>query len=353
MKSRLNLIAAALVVLLGSMVWVVEDRSAVITAAALPMAAAPTAAVETFVPAAQAAPAVAAAPAPAVVPVSPPVAPVPAPNEPAPTVSINASGGATYVARYGDTISELANALLGADSKAHRDAVVAANASLQANPDRVLTGQPYSIGSSPAAIAADVDDQQRDAAPAASATDAGAGEAKGVSAAEPTSVETPAQDAIPASAASGPKLRYTAQPGDTVRGLAADFLGGDTKLNRDAIIDDNASLQQNPDHMVAGKSYRIDVPNGLSADPTATQAKVPTKQPDADEAVRLSSGRALRYTATSGDTVSKLALKLLGSDTAANRDLIIQSNPSLKANPDQLTAGQMYWIPAPTADSTK
>lgn len=350
MKSRLNLIAAALVVLLGSMVWVVEDRSAVITATALPMAAAPTA-VETFVPAAQAAPAFAVAPAPTVVPATAAVAPVPAPSKPAPTVSINASGGATYVARYGDTISQLAIALLGADSKAHRDALVAANGSLQANPDRVLTGQPYSIGSSPAEVAGDVDDQQRDAAPAASATDAVVGQTKGVSTAEPKSVEKPAQDAIPAAAASGPKLRYTAQAGDTVRGLAADLLGGDTKLNRDAIIADNASLQQNPDHMVAGKSYRIDVPNGLSADPTATQPKVPTTQPDADEAVRLSSGRALRYTATSGDTVSKLALKLLGSDTAANRDLIIQSNPSLKADPDQLTAGQTYWIPAPTADS--
>ena len=77
-------------------------------------------------------------------------------------------------------------------------------------------------------------------------------------------------------------------------------------------------------------------------------AKVPTTQPDADEAARLSVGRSLRYTAAAGDTVSKLALKLLGSDTAANRDLIIQSNPSLKADPDQLTAGRTYWIPAPT-----
>ncbi|MDQ3440130.1 MAG: LysM domain-containing protein [Planctomycetota bacterium] len=352
MKSRLNLIAAALVVLLGSMVWVVQDHAAVGTVAALPMAAAPTAPVVGFVPAADAAPALAAAAVPAVVPVAAAVAAAPAQSERTPMVSIDASGGTTYVARDGDTISQLAIALLGADSKANRDAIVAANGSLQSNPDRVLTGQAYSIASSATAVAGDVDDQQRDAAPAATATAIAGGAPKRAPAMEPASAEKPDQNAIPAAAA-GPKLRYTAQAGDTVRNLAADLLGGDTKLNRDAIIESNASLQKNPDHVVAGKSYRIEVPNGLSADPTATRATVPTTQPDADEAARLSVGRSLRYTATSGDTVSKLAFKLLGSDTAANRDLIIQSNPSLKANPDQLTAGQTYWIPAPTAEPAR
>ena len=51
------------------------------------------------------------------------------------------------------------------------------------------------------------------------------------------------------------------------------------------------------------------------------------------------------------DTVSKLAVVLLGSDTPENRDLIIKSNPSLRQNPDHLVAGQTYWIDAPTADA--
>jgi len=351
MKSRLSLIAAALVILLGSMVWVVQDRATGAAVATLPMAATPTASVVGFVPAAEAPAGFAAAPTPAIAPVTTAIAAVPIQRERAPMVSIDASGGATYVARGGDTISQLAIALLGTDSKANRDAIVAANVSLWSNPDRVFTGQAYSIASTAAAMPGDIDDQQRDAAPAANVGGA-IKPGPGVEAAS-ASAEKPDRNAIPAAATIGPKLRYTAQTGDTVRGLAADFLGGDTKFNRDAIIESNASLRQNPDRIVAGRSYRIDVPNGLSAEPTAAPSKVPTTQPDADEAARLSVGRSLRYTALSGDTVSKLALKLLGSDTPANRDLIIQSNPSLKVDPDQLTAGHTYWIPAPTADTGK
>ena len=59
-------------------------------------------------------------------------------------------------------------------------------------------------------------------------------------------------------------------------------------------------------------------------------------------------GRVLRYTAQAGDTVSKLATVLLGSDTKANRQAIIDNNRSLKQDPDHLVAGQTYWISAPT-----
>ncbi|MBA3269239.1 MAG: LysM peptidoglycan-binding domain-containing protein [Acidobacteria bacterium] len=349
MKSRLTLIFAALVILLGAMVWVVQDRS---TAASL-MAATPAAPAEPVQPAPAAEPAVSATPvpasiappAPAVVPVAPPAPAVPQ-AESAPTVRINRLGHATYVARDGDTVSQLAIALLGSDSKDHRDAVIAANPSLQADPDRVLTGQPYSIASSAAPAAVDADDQQRDAAPAvASAVVASSSEAAR------TLHPTPEVNAKAAAVvAPGPKLKYTAQPGDTVRVLASDLLGGDTKQNRDAIIAGNPSLQKDPDHLVAGKNYTIVAPNGLAADPNAPQAKAPTTQPEADEVARLSVGRALRYTAKAGDTVSSLATALLGSDTPANRELIIKSNPSLKQDPDQLTAGQTYWIAAPTAD---
>jgi hypothetical protein len=49
--------------------------------------------------------------------------------------------------------------------------------------------------------------------------------------------------------------------------------------------------------------------------------------------------------------VSKLATVLLGSDTPANRDLIVSSNFSLKQDPDRLVAGVTYWIPAPVRDA--
>jgi hypothetical protein len=328
MKSRLTLIFAALVILLGAMAFLVQERPAVVPAAAMAtrsVVAAPTVAIPVS-PAFSETPA--AAPAPAVIP--PGAAPSPE-KQTAPLVSVDAAGDLNYVARDGDTVSQLAIALLGGDSKENRDAVISANSSLQSNPDRVLMGETYSI----AASSVQATDESSDRPLVA------------VTPVPPALATHPASEkATPE--ATGPKLKYTAQPGDSVAVLAGNLLGGDTKANRDSIIAGNASLKQDPDHLVAGKSYTITAPNGLAADPSAPQPKAPTSQPDADELARLSVGRTLRYTALPGDTVSKLAIALLGSDTPANRDLIVRSNPSLKQDPDHLVAGQTYWIGAPT-----
>lgn len=325
MKSRLSLIFATLTILLGAMVWVVNDRPGLVGV--------PVMAAEGPPAAGQAEPRA----IPAAAPVAAPQGKTP------PTVLVDASGDVSYVARAGDTVSQLAIALLGSDTKANRDAVIAANPSLQSNPDRVLAGQAYSADSSLDAL----DDQDQPGRVVSAVTNAVASPEEDAPAVEPTAggekVGKPA-------AADGPSLEYTAQPGDTVRGLAADLLGGDTKANRKGIVAENASLRQNPDHLVAGKSYTIVARNGLSADPDAPQADIPTTQPDADEAVKMSVGRMLGYTAKPGDTVSKLAVILLGSDTRANRDLIVRSNFTLKQNPDQLVAGVTYWIPAPVPE---
>lgn len=314
MKSRLSLIFAALVVLLGSMIWMVQDQSAIAPVPALAAeltVAAPAAIVSD----------VATAPA-----VSAPIATAPpvSQTQSLPAVHVDASGDVKYVARTGDTLSQLAVALLGSDSKEHRDAIIKANPSLESNPDLVLAGQTY--------LAPPV---------------AGLG-AKEAETNSRTVLDEKAKDKS-AGVASGPKLSYIAKPGDTVRGLAGHLLGGDTEAHRQSIIAGNVSLQRDPDHLVAGESYTIVAPNGLAADPTSPQAKSPTTQPDADDVVRGAS-RDLRYTALTGDTVSKLALVLLGSDTHANRDVIINSNPSLKHDPDHLVAGKTYWITAPTVE---
>jgi len=49
----------------------------------------------------------------------------------------------------------------------------------------------------------------------------------------------------------------------------------------------------------------------------------------------------------------RLATVLLGTDSPANRELIIKNNPVLKKDPDHLVAGQTYWIAAPVADAMK
>ena len=47
-----------------------------------------------------------------------------------------------------------------------------------------------------------------------------------------------------------------------------------------------------------------------------------------------------------GDTLSKIALRMMGSSSRANRTAIINANASLKSNPDRLVVGRTYVLPA-------
>lgn len=320
MKFRLTLIFAGFVLVLAAVtMWIARDRSTNLSPA---LASGPTIVV-------RAEPAVEPTTAPSVTETPP------APHKSAPMVQVDADGSIKYVARPGDTVSQLAIALLGSDSKERREAVIAANPSLQPNADLVLTGTTYSIVlPSRQEAAADAASARKDSADAPAASKA-------------TTTDKPA------TSADGPRLKYVAQEGDTVGVLAANLLGGDTKANRDSIIAGNIRLQNDPDHLVAGQTYTIVATNGLAANPNAPSVKAPTTQPDADEALKVGAGRKLRYTAQPGDSVSKLAVVLLGSDTPANRELIMKSNFGLKTDPDHLVAGQTYWITAPTADVSR
>lgn len=194
------------------MVWVVQDRSATRGLASPPELVALVAAPEGGQPVVAA-------------PVVAPMAPGPQAKGP-PTVRIGSSGDVQYVARPGDTVSQLAAALLGSGSKDSRDAVIAANPSLRSNPDRVLVGQTYSGG---AAAAQPPEDSGTDARPAeANASElqrndapdrkATADDRAGGTANPPSSDERLTQ-------AGGPRLKYTAQEGDTVSGLAFRSIG--------------------------------------------------------------------------------------------------------------------------------
>jgi phage tail protein X len=55
------------------------------------------------------------------------------------------------------------------------------------------------------------------------------------------------------------------------------------------------------------------------------------------------------YTVQSGDSLSKIASRLMGANTKANRDAIIRANPSLAANPDVVVVGKTYKIPVTSA----
>jgi hypothetical protein len=336
MKNKLNLALAALFLVTGLLVWVVaRDHTfslAMAETQATEAAAKPTVTIDLQQPATVAAPALAASQAFVPLPASPIAAPVT--QLPAQTLLERQPDGVVgdrkYVARPGDTLSDVAKTFFGSGAQTNQDAILVSNPSLQANPDRLLAGQTYII---PAGVASAV-------------------------ATPPSSVSASVLDAAttqPAVTGDAHQLRYSARPGDSVSVLAGALLGSNNAENRDAIIAANPSIQDNPDRIIVGKTYHIDMQPGqsLAAAPVAVGPVVanatPTTQPDADQLVAAGSGRELRYTAVAGDTVSTLAVALLGSDSKENEDAIVNSNASLKLNPDRVIAGQTYWIPAPDA----
>lgn len=104
-------------------------------------------------------------------------------------------------------------------------------------------------------------------------------------------------------------------------------------------------------HPQARPAPEIRIGPGTPREPAPAAPLTTTTPPPADaaefEPVRGVDPVAavLEYRAQSGDTVSRLAGRFLGSNTADNRRKIIDANPSLKANPDRIIVGQTYLIP--------
>jgi nucleoid-associated protein YgaU len=311
MRRRINMVVMAVLVILAILVWAVakNQRNTIKSAAAsVPVVptvtTAPPAKIEVLI--------------------------LPAPQ---PAAAVESDRSLKHIAQPGETVTSLATDLLGKDSKTNRDAIINSNSSLKADPDHLVAGKVYRIPSATEAPAVAVSPVVQ--APAV----------------------IPVQPSEKQAANSEPvkELKYTAAPGDTVTNLAGAFLGNDDKAHQDAIVNANSSLKADPDRVVAGQAYRIPAPDGLSAaTPAALESSPrPTTQPDADQVVVAGSPRTLRYTAVAGDTVTSLAIALLGSDTQEARDTIINSNPSLKKDPDRVLVGQTYWIPAPAAATAK
>ena len=244
-----------------------------------------------------------------------------------PAIVQDKTGVTTHVARRGETLDSMAADFRGKDARAYRAAIVEANPSLQADPDKLIAGKTYVIPSSTGIAAAP---------------------------ATPAVVDQPAaqtQDVVVVHSEPANEMKYTANAGDTVTNMSAAFLGSEDKAHQDTIINANASLKANPDKVIVGKAYTIPAPDGLTATASSSSLEPqvrPTVQPDADQLVATTSTRTLRYTARAGDTVTSMAIALLGSDTLAARTAIVDSNPSLKLNPDRVIAGETYSIPAPT-----
>jgi nucleoid-associated protein YgaU len=124
------------------------------------------------------------------------------------------AGGKEYVAQAGDSLSRIASRMMGANTKANRDAIVKANPSLQKNPDVIIEGRKYVI---PGGV-------KVASAPAAEANAGGAKPASGgtAKAVPVTALVDPLPNTSPAA---GGGEWYVVKENDNLWKIAADQLG--------------------------------------------------------------------------------------------------------------------------------
>jgi nucleoid-associated protein YgaU len=136
--------------------------------------------------------------------------------------------------------------------------------------------------------------------------------------------------------ASGPRS-YRAQSGDSVSRMAARLMGSNTRANRQAIIDANPSLQQDPDRVIVGQTYTIPgrAVSSASAPPAGTAAPAP--------APALAAGNV--YTVQEGDSLWRIANDQLGDPSAI--DTIKQLNMDVLKGDDHdvITPGMKLRLP--------
>jgi LysM repeat protein len=144
---------------------------------------------------------------------------------------------------------------------------------------------------------------------------------------------------------------YKAEPGDNLAKLALKTLGKASKANCDAIIAVNPTLQQNPNLVVAGRSYNI--PTNISATPapapapSATPAPVTPVEPaivENDEPAPAPSNPQFVYTVKPGDSLTKIAVIQLG--TAGAVEAIKDLNQDLLKGGETIRPNMKLRLPA-------
>jgi nucleoid-associated protein YgaU len=111
-----------------------------------------------------------------------------------------------------------------------------------------------------------------------------------------------------------------------------------------------------PDNAVVTPPTHTNTDSLQQAGTKGGEAIVPTNQhdpipPAGSEPAPAPTGKQ-HYVAQAGDTLNKMAARLMGANTKANRAAIIAANPSLKQNPDRVTVGASYVIPGAATAAT-
>ena len=147
-----------------------------------------------------------------------------------------------------------------------------------------------------------------------------------------------------------PLREYKAQSGDSLSRIASRFLGANSKANREAIVRANASLQQNPDKIVEGRTYLIPVavaaPAAVPANPVAVApaAPAPVEAPaPAVSQAEATSAAFTWYTVKENDNLWRIAADQLGTGTASKQ--LKEFNGDILKGNDNLQVGMRLRIP--------
>ncbi|MDP9174993.1 MAG: LysM peptidoglycan-binding domain-containing protein [Planctomycetota bacterium] len=139
---------------------------------------------------------------------------------------------------------------------------------------------------------------------------------------------------------------YKVQPGDTVSKLAGRYLGGNTRANRQAIIDANPSLKSDPDKVIVGQTYVIP---SVAVPVTPSQVVAVPPTPDAPASVdspKPAPSSQYIYTAAAGDSLWRIANDELGDPTAVDAIKELNLGVLKGKNHDVVIAGTKLRLPA-------
>jgi nucleoid-associated protein YgaU len=124
--------------------------------------------------------------------------------------------------------------------------------------------------------------------------------------------------------------------------MASRFLGGNTQANRQAIIDANPSLQDNPDRVIVGKTYAI--PTSAGASPSIAESPAPnTPAPGAPEYF---------YTVKEGDSLWRIANDQLGDPSTVEAIKALNETILRGDDHDVVIPGMKLRLPAKPVATT-
>src|SRR5439155_5884369 len=105
------------------------------------------------------------------------------------------------------------------------------------------------------------------------------------------------------------------------------------------VMENNSSSLANVAHTMGEDIVSIEHPQAKPADANASKPITLASLPPGSRP----------YKAEAGDSVSRIASKMMGGNTKANRDALIAANPTLQQNANMVIAGRTYVIPGGSA----